>query len=92
MDGFLKQLILRILKNKTDLTPNISHLNIFTGDINSINEYAAGLRFDQTVQMLYQGRFARAGMPNNSYELALSISKLISVRATVSYGIPSLYI
>ena len=65
----LKQLMLRILKNKADLAAQRAQIIAFLVNILSIIIDGTARSLQQSVQMLDQRRFAGAGMADHTDEL-----------------------
>ena len=67
----LKQLVFRILKNQSHLTAQQFLVKPLFIDILTVKADGSGSAFDQTVQVLYQGRFAGTGMSDDSNKLSV---------------------
>lgn len=69
IDGFLKQLIFRILENKANAESNIVR-NLFRfKDVLSAKRHGPCTGLQKSVQMLYKGRFAGTCVPDNAHKL-----------------------
>ena len=68
--SFLEQLIFRILEHQSDAEAHLTDAGIFVPDVRTVQQYLTGGRAEQTVKVLNQRGFARAGVTDQTDKFA----------------------